>query len=408
MSLTLMTSDKSQRLQMNRRLGPFEHLLWLVDQWTPRHFILAARVEGGSIRAQDLRLALLHVQRRHPMLRASIRVNGGSPEFKPCDADIALRIVPRISGTEWLHEVEMELALPFEDNEQPLLRAVLVQGEAISELILAVHHSIGDGASAMFLVRDLLESVEGHPLKELAPRTALEELLGSGATTFTDPLAASVSPGTRRIERPQKGLLQVFEIGPIDLRRILDRSRKEGTTFQGALLASLLLSTREDDTVQCLAPINVRRIVPTVSDDFGLYISSGLATLDRNARMDFWSLARTARAQVVQAFEPVALHSKAAAIASVLAANPSPRAVYEKFWRSGSYNSVLTNLGRFPETSRLKRFCVTGTYGFLSPELEPIVAVATAGQRTYITVNSPPSIARSSAQFLELLKQSIH
>jgi hypothetical protein len=145
-----------------------------------------------------------------------------------------------------------------------------------------------------------------------------------------------------------------------------------------------------------------------VSDDFGLYISSGLATLDRNTPMDFWSLARAARAQVLQAFEPVALHSKAAAIASVLAANPSPRAVYEKVWRSGSYNSVLTNLGRFPETSRLERFRVTGTYAFLSPELEPVVAVATAGQRAYITVNSPPSIARSSAQFLELLKQQIH
>jgi len=405
MGLTLITSDESQRLQMNRRLGPFEHLLWLVDQWTPRHFVLVARVEGGPISARDMSLALVQVQRRHPILRTSIGVNGGSPEFMPCDGDIALRIVPRISGTEWLYEVEMELALPFENSDQPLLRAVLVQGEAISELILVVHHSIGDGISAMFLVRDLLESVEGHSLKKLPPRIALEEFLGSGVTTVTDPPAPSVSPGAKRIERPQKGLLQVFEIGPIELRRILDRSRNEGTTFQGALLASLLLSTREDDTVQCLAPINVRRIVPAVSDDFGLYISSGLATLDRNSPMDFWSLARTARAQILQAFEPVALHSKAAAIASVLAANPSPQAVYEKVWRSGSYNSVLTNLGRFPETPKLKRYSITGAYAFLSPELEPVVAVATSGQRACITVSSPLSFARSSAQFFELLKQ---
>jgi hypothetical protein len=45
----------------------------------------------------------------------------------------------------------------------------LVQGEAVWELILAVHHSIGDGLSAMYLVRDLLESMEGYGLKNSLP-----------------------------------------------------------------------------------------------------------------------------------------------------------------------------------------------------------------------------------------------
>jgi len=408
MCVTLMASGQSQRLQMHRKLGPFEHLLWLVDQWTPRHFVLVVRVEGGSIRAEDMRLALLHAQHRHPILRTSILANGGGPEFHPSDAPIVLRIVQRTTETQWLHEVETQLALPFERNDQPLLRVVLVQGEAISELILVVHHSIGDGVSAMFLLRDLLECMEGHPLGELLPGNAVEELLGSSETSVSGPPSPPVSQVVKRIERPQKVILQIFEIGPSELSRILDRSRKKGTTLQGALLASLLLSMPEEDAVHCLAPINVRRVIPPIAEDFGLYISSGLASLDRNAAMDFWSLARTARAQVMQAFNRVALQAKAAAMAAVVAAKPSPQTVYEKVWRSGSYNAVLTNLGRFPDSPKLKRFRVTAVYPILSPELEPVIAVATADQRAYITVSSPPSIADFSSRFLELLKRETH
>jgi hypothetical protein len=408
MGVTLMGPGESQRLQMRRKLGLFEHLLWLVDQWTPRHFVLVARVEGGSMRAEDMRLALLHAQHRHPILRVSFLINGGNPEFHPIDAPIELRIVQRTSDTQWLHEAETQLALPFERNNQPLLRVVLVQGEALSELVLVVHHSIGDGASAMFLLRDLLECMEGNPLEELLPRNALEELLGSGETSVTGPPSSPVSQVVKRIERPQKGILQIFEVGPSELSRILDRSRRESTTFQGALLASLLLSMPEEDAVQCLAPINLRRIIPPVAEDFGLYISSGLATLDRNAAMDFWSLARTARAQVMQAFDRIALQAKAAAMASVVAAKLSPQTVYEKVWRSGSYNAVLTNLGRFPDTPKLRRFRVTAVYPILSPELEPVITVATVAQRAYITVSSHPSIADISSRFLELLKRQTH
>jgi hypothetical protein len=209
----------------------------------------------------------------------------------------------------------------------------------------------------------------------------------------------------KRIERPQNGVLQIFEISPSELSRILDRSRKQGTTFQGALLASLLLSMPEGDAVHCLAPINIRRILPPVTEDFGLYISSGLATLNRNNAMDFWALARTARAQVMQAFDTAALQARAAAMASIVAAKPGPQAVYEEVWRSGGYNAVLTNLGRFPDSPKLKRFRVTAVYPILSPELEPVVAVATVEQRACITVSSPPEIADISSRFLERLRR---
>jgi hypothetical protein len=60
-----------------------------------------------------------------------------------------------------------------------------------------------------------------------------------------------------------------------------------------------------------------------VTEDFGLYISSGMASLDRNGVPDFWSLARSVRQQVMQAFDLHTLHAKALAMASVVAGRPN-------------------------------------------------------------------------------------
>lgn len=403
--------DENMAGQTHRELGPFEHLLWLVDQWTSRHFIFVSRIEGGSISVDDLNAALLQSQGRHPHLRMAIKVNGeGNPEFIPSSGPIALRVVRRANNSQWLHEVETQLALPFESDDRPLLRVVLVQGEVVSELILVVHHSIGDGASAMYLVRDLLKSIEGYGLEELPPRPALEDLLSSCAVPPMSQLQppAIHSNQVARLDRLEKASLQIFQIDPGELGRILSRCRQEGTTLQGALMSALLLSLPSQETLQCLAPINIRKLLPNVIDDFGLYISSGMATLNRKPKRDFWSLARSARQQVMQAFNPDALRASAVAMASVVAGRPNPQTAYEQVWRSFGYNAVLTNFGKFPDMPELKRFRVTAAYPFLSPELEPVIAVATADQHAYITVSSPRELVGLSSKFLGRLRQHVN
>jgi hypothetical protein len=95
--------------QLTRRLGSFEHLIWSTDQWTPRHFVLVARIEGGSISVDNLRTALLQAQRRHPALRVSINLDSdGSPRFAPCDSTIQIRSVERHEEAQWQREVEAE------------------------------------------------------------------------------------------------------------------------------------------------------------------------------------------------------------------------------------------------------------------------------------------------------------
>ena len=65
-----------------RPLGSFEHFFWLIDQNRPIHFALAAHVQGAT-EIKHWREALELVQRRHPLLSASIVANGtGSPYFR--------------------------------------------------------------------------------------------------------------------------------------------------------------------------------------------------------------------------------------------------------------------------------------------------------------------------------------
>ena len=92
-------------------------------------------------------------------------------------------------------------------------------------------------------------------------------------------------------------------------------------------------------------------------------------------------------------------------MASVVAGRPNPQTAYERVWRSIGYDAVLTNLGKFPDMPELKGFRVTAAYPILSPELEPVVAVATADQRAYITVSSPPELVGHASKFLDQLRQ---
>ena len=183
-----------------RPLGTFERVLWAVDQWTPRHFVVVARIEGRPMTANYLKPALSEAQQRHPALRVGIRATDAVPRFVNSYKPIKLQVIERQSEARWQIEAQAQLELPFQAEEGPLLRAVLVQGGAASELILAVHHSIGDGISAMYFVRDLLQSLQGQQLAELPARGSLEELSASEAWVPSN--QSQISRSIRAVKSP--------------------------------------------------------------------------------------------------------------------------------------------------------------------------------------------------------------
>jgi NRPS condensation-like uncharacterized protein len=122
----------------------------------------------GNVSESMLRKAVSKVQGRHANLRVRIKEdNDHVPWFTSEGAEeIPVEVVPRESDDHWIKVVQESCQIPFEFDERPAIRFILVQSPATSELIILCHHIICDGLSLAYLARDLLEHL-GDPTREV-------------------------------------------------------------------------------------------------------------------------------------------------------------------------------------------------------------------------------------------------
>jgi hypothetical protein len=188
-----------------RPLGGQEHFLSLIDQHRPVHFAMAAQIEEPtSIPAW--RIALDKLQERHPLLSVAIEMDAGhAPYFRTVkNAPIPLRVIPGPTASGWETEVARELATPFALGQAPLARAVLVHGPFESVFILTTHHSIADGLSSAYAIRDLLRALTGETLESLPPNPAQEPLVYMSQQGTPD------ANGSLQPRAPDEGPLMTF------------------------------------------------------------------------------------------------------------------------------------------------------------------------------------------------------
>ena len=184
-----------------RVLGPSEHYFWLSNQTSPKHFVVAAQI-GGFTRVVSWQAALTAVQQRHPLLQVCIAEDQvGAPYFRRLDEPgIPLRVVHGGVSENWEREMARELATPLPLKGGPLVRVALMHEENRSTVIVSAHHSIADGLSLTFVVRDLLRALSGRSLARLQLTPSQEDLCEAlGA----DP--AGVEPTPRRSSPLDRG-----------------------------------------------------------------------------------------------------------------------------------------------------------------------------------------------------------
>ncbi|MCU1225881.1 MAG: condensation domain protein [Edaphobacter sp.] len=140
--------------------------LSIIEQMADSNLVWFVRLEG-SFNLDRLRSALACVQRKHPALRALIRKGSDGLYYEAdCAPKIPLRIVPRMSEEDCRRECQIELTAVL-GYDQPLLRAVWLQSELESDLLLTASHRICDAMSMFTLVREVLRSL--HTEEELTP-----------------------------------------------------------------------------------------------------------------------------------------------------------------------------------------------------------------------------------------------
>jgi len=292
----------------SRSLGALEHLFWLMDQNRPVHFAVTALISGETS-PRDWRRALNRLQERHPIMSVCIDGEPGSvPSFRQADvAPIPLRIVEDEPELRWEVEAGEELATPFNPRQAPLIRAVLIQGIRNAAFMLVAHHSIADGLSLAYAIRDTLDVLAGRALKPLPWLPSQDDMMnvprmnvpGGAADGREQSEAQALNPAVYRPNDNARPTVKGLRLSPRLTSKIRDRARREGTTVHGALCAALLLAAREvfaewrKTPLRIMSPINVRPLID-VGESCGVFVSATTSVFDGEAK-EFWDLAREAR-----------------------------------------------------------------------------------------------------------------
>jgi hypothetical protein len=375
-----------------RPLGGLERFFWLTDQHRPVHFAMAAHIEGRTTLPR-WRAALDAVQGRYPLLSVAIETTeSNAPHFRTVtDARIPMRIarVPALSS--WLSEMAWELVTPFHAQQAPLARSVLMHGEDESVLILSAHHSIADGLSAAFIIRDLLRALGGERLEALPPMPAQEPLvyLSQPAPADAENLGVPEAPRQgspvtfRRLD--SWPTIEAVCLTPKLTYMLVERARKEGTTVHGALCAALVLAGREasrdwdSNQVRILSPFSIRKQLG-IGEDCGVFVWASGVTMPSTPAADLWEMARFAKSSLAgkQPLERVAMEMQGLeqAVESGIDVAGAAQLLAQGF----PCELLLTNLGNLPiqfETDDLKLKALWGPSVLLGFEGEQTVGVAT-------------------------------
>jgi hypothetical protein len=219
--------------------------------------------------------------------------------------------------------------------------------------ILSVSHSISDGMSASFMIRDVLAAMAGQSLAPLDYPRSAEELLGVAPVSPSVPAEDTVLGSGPCSDLPTFRTLRFTK----ELtERLITASRKEQTTVHGALAAATALAMRLlsprflREPVRVISPVNVRSVLGVV-DDCGMYFASPKTVFDPAQPRDFWEMARDARQNIVNGSTRESLVAAAVGMQTMTATGLTKAAAAEALKHAFAFDVLLTNLGQTPYES---------------------------------------------------------
>ena len=276
---------------------------------------------AGPLEIQLVKHACHHLYARHPFLRARISKKDSGPCFV---FDVPFPDIPVHSffelGKTSIHSLlEREADTPF-DTSKHLWRALLITDRTSFNrhyLVLSLHRSVSDPASAVFLAHELIAycarilAREEIHVEILPVRPPLEDLItpvlqagpdgneAKAAAAGTDDDEATVPfhefvPMNRRKTRFHQHVIE-----PPGLAALLERCRLNNTTATGILAAAALITMRKyfDEHVSphIVSCVDIRKLIGPGMVIVGPWCGSTdiRPGYDRiTARSDIWHLAK--------------------------------------------------------------------------------------------------------------------
>ena len=359
----LYPSSAEATAALVRPLGAFERLYHRYAQKNTMHFCVVAEL-ADDLDAAALDAALLAVQYRHPLLNVYVddHSEAGLGFYRPARvAPIPVTVVDAAAGHTWRDLVAEQLGRPFDTCSAPTIRVVLLRSgpSTPAAIIVTIDHTIVDGLSAGFILRDVFSALNGHELHALPAPPSQEELICR--LREAQPAAAPANNGQPQPTQPQwlttLSTMRTFD-GAVphlsaisfdeDLtRRLVGRARAERTTVHSALVSAMsrvIIESGRNEFVRMMSPIAIRSHIGA-DDDVCLYITATRTAFTRDQLTDLWDMARIVSDHHAGARSVPTLLGSSAATEQFIPVDATTEDA-EAFMLAGlSFEALATNLG---------------------------------------------------------------
>ena len=393
----------------------------------PFNVVLVGRVKG-TVDPKEVKTALERLRSRHPLLAVRVKIeDDGTGTFLGRGVPRnQVHLESRENEDSWLARVKDEFRTSFPIEIGPLVRCTLVHSEGACEIILCGHHTVCDGMSLGYLLRDLLSCLT-EPTNELA------------GPVFPPPIDRStveMPPSTNALRRFILGMINKrwaakgIRFSGADIRRmhaefwqrnkeiqllawtldvqettaLIERSRAEKVTVNSALWTAFLAAQhdvqvdRQRYRQRSALAVNTReKLLVPVGEAFGFYASSLTVKLPYSPRQPFWYNAREVHSRIAKALaktnlfrmlssdqiHPTLLDSLYFRRYGLLKGAMPNMLLRRMGWHEITYGYAITNVGRFDIPTSYGRLELEAVYGplFYSDVEEKMVGVITVGGR---------------------------
>lgn len=306
----------------SRKLEGLEVAMRLTDDVTPFNVVAVLQI-AGDLPVASLRAALDELQRRHPLLRARIVPTGKDYVFHfDVASQIPLDVADRTGPESWIGAAQDALHTRFDLPAGPLARCQYLRDSSGGDLIVTLHHTIVDAASASRLLAELLSLCAGRPFtvdeatKDEGQRPASAFFpaeytglrFGRAAAGFMARQMVDEakfrwgSIGVRKPPIAASGHCCILPVrfSPALTEALIQGSRRERVTLNAILSAALMAAVQRRLYPTARAPLrhiifaDLRRRLPSTVPDsvLGCLLTMFRFTVTVERDGSFWDLAR--------------------------------------------------------------------------------------------------------------------
>jgi hypothetical protein len=352
-----------------RQLGAYEAIFTRAQRG---NFVMVASFAGtATVQVWEASIAALVA--RHPMLRVNSEEKDGSFAFLPAErGNVRLMHRKRGEGEDWRATVGGWLAGRMGIDSRELARVLVLEGDDSCDVLLGMHHALGDGRSALGLLEDLMRAVDGLDLSPYSMPSDVDHLLEQRLGPLPDlantqPLWQNWHTSFLPYDQPWAPL-EAASLTFEETESLARRARAEGTTVTGALAAALVngwrrvTSERQNRPVRLMMPVDVRSRVG-LGKELMLAISTTNQMLLPEQSEDFWKLAHAMRVAANTALEKDVLLGTAAGRAAGIRGTSNKQQLDEFTEQHLAWDLLVSNLGRWEPSYQGRTLRLTDVWG---------------------------------------------